>query len=377
MKKTTLFLFLLILFFNSFSQWKLNYFVDDFKDKTNEKYISQTDYNGLFSNSVTKYSKLHTKVIIYFINEQLIIPNVKFYLHEYGSDQSTTNINNKSLKLKIKYDNNIKEFDVNLLNNSFVLSSNDEILEFVDILIGQSKPIKCNLLIHQGSLSSDYNFSINPIGFKKQYDLIKHSEYDSLFSIYKKSLVNSNTTTKKTTTPNTTETTKTNTTKVSTPKTPLQENGTIKWLTFEEAVKLNQTNPGQFFIDFYTDWCGWCKVLDSKTFQDPFVAKYMSENFYCVKFNAEQKPDINFMNKTWKWVAGGRNGYHELAAYFMQGQMSYPTCVVLTSKYELVYPLKGYVKVEEFEPLITFFGKELYTSPSNNYETYKSTYKRQ
>jgi thioredoxin-related protein len=159
--------------------------------------------------------------------------------------------------------------------------------------------------------------------------------------------------------------------------TPLKEDGTLQWLTFEEAVKLNEAKPGQFFIDFYTDWCGWCRVMDSKTFQDPYVAQYMSENFYCVKFNAEQRADINFQNKAWKWIAGGRNGYHELAAYFMQGQMSYPTCVVLTSKFELVTPLKGYVQVGEFEPLITFLGKELYKSPNNQYEQYKTTYKRQ
>lgn len=157
--------------------------------------------------------------------------------------------------------------------------------------------------------------------------------------------------------------------------TPLKEDGTIKWLTFEEAVKLNQTQPGQFFIDFYTDWCGWCKVLDTKTFQDAYIAKYMSENFYCVKFNAEQKETISFQNKDWKWLAGGRNGYHELAAYFMQGQLSYPTCTVLTSKFELVYPFKGYVQVNEFEPLITFLGKELYKT-NTNYETFKASYKR-
>lgn len=189
------------------------------------------------------------------------------------------------------------------------------------------------------------------------------------------------TTTNKTTTkPTTTTSTKPTENKTApvakTVYTPLQANGTLQWLTFEEAVKLNETKPGHFFIDFYTDWCGWCKVLDTKTFQDPFIAKYMSEHFYCIKFNAEQKAVINFLNKDWKWVAGGRNGYHELAAYFMQGQMSYPTCVVLTPKYELIYPMKGYVKVEEFEPLITFLGKELYKSAANKYDEYKANYKR-
>jgi uncharacterized protein YyaL (SSP411 family) len=226
---------------------------------------------------------------------------------------------------------------------------------------------------------------------KKIITIIFFSLIFVAFSVAQNTSTKTKTTTTKTTskTPSTTTKTSTNkqlrlisqqqTSSTTTTKaiyTPLKEDGTLKWLTFEEAIKLNETKPAQFFIDFYTSWCGWCKVLDTKTFQDPFVAKFMGEHFYCVKFDAEQKPDINFQNKTWKWVAGGRNGYHELAAFFMQGQMSYPTCTVLTSKFELVYPLKGYVKVEEFEPLITFLGKELYKTPNNNYEEYKSKYKR-
>jgi tetratricopeptide (TPR) repeat protein len=42
-------------------------------------------------------------------------------------------------------------------------------------------------------------------------------------------------------------------------------------------------------IDVYTDWCGWCKVMDEKTFSDPYVAKFMTDNFICVKLNAEDK----------------------------------------------------------------------------------------
>lgn len=42
-------------------------------------------------------------------------------------------------------------------------------------------------------------------------------------------------------------------------------------------------------IDVYTDWCGWCKVMDEKTYSDPYVAKFMNDNFVCVKLNAEDK----------------------------------------------------------------------------------------
>src|SRR5690606_1955296 len=52
-----------------------------------------------------------------------------------------------------------------------------------------------------------------------------------------------------------------------------QEAGAVQWLTFEEAVEKSKTEKRKIFIDVYTDWCGWCKVMDKKTFSEPAVAK--------------------------------------------------------------------------------------------------------
>ena len=150
----------------------------------------------------------------------------------------------------------------------------------------------------------------------------------------------------------------------------------INWLSWEEMVKLNEKNPKKIFIDFYTAWCGWCKVMDRNTFEDSIVTTLMVNDFYCVKFDAERKDTIQFLGKAWPWVPGGRGGYHSLAAYFMQNQLSYPTFCVLTSKFELISPLKGYIAPPQFEPIISYLGKDLWIPSKNkNLETYKQEYK--
>ena len=148
----------------------------------------------------------------------------------------------------------------------------------------------------------------------------------------------------------------------------------IKWLSWDEMVKLNAKNPKN--IDFYTSWCGWCKVMDRNTFEDPTVAELMSKYFYCVKFDAERKDTISFLNKNWVFVPGGRSGYHELAAYFMQNQMSYPTFCVLTPDFKLITPLKGYITVPQFEPVVSYLGQDFWMPSKNqDLETYKQNYK--
>ena len=66
----------------------------------------------------------------------------------------------------------------------------------------------------------------------------------------------------------------------------------IEWLTLEEAFARNQKAPRKILIDVYTGWCGWCKVMDKKTFTNPEVVKYVNETYYPVKLDAESTEPI-------------------------------------------------------------------------------------
>ncbi len=153
----------------------------------------------------------------------------------------------------------------------------------------------------------------------------------------------------------------------------------IQWMTFEEAVKRAETDkePKNIFIDFYTSWCGWCKVMDKQTFTDPNVIELMNKYFYPVKFDAEGKTPVTFKGKEFVFVAEGRNGYHQLAAEFMQGKMSYPTFMFVNPKFEIITPISGFVKPEEFEPIVNFLGQNKYLEENNgNWEEYRQKYVR-
>ena len=53
------------------------------------------------------------------------------------------------------------------------------------------------------------------------------------------------------------------------------EESPVKWLSFEEAVEKSKTEKRKIFIDVYTDWCGWCKVMDKNTFSEEKIAKIL------------------------------------------------------------------------------------------------------
>ena len=136
----------------------------------------------------------------------------------------------------------------------------------------------------------------------------------------------------------------------------------IQWLTFEEAVEKSKVSPRKIFIDVYTDWCGWCKVMDKNTFNEKTIATYLNENYYPVKFNAEQKEDIVFDNTTFKFVPNGRRGYHQLAASLLNNKLSYPTVVFLNEEFKIIQVIAGYKKPKQFDEIIKYIGEGYYTN---------------
>jgi thioredoxin-related protein len=148
---------------------------------------------------------------------------------------------------------------------------------------------------------------------------------------------------------------------------------TVKWYTIQEAEKLSKENGKKVMIDVYTDWCGWCKKMDKETFNHPVIAKYLNENYYPVKLNAESKEDITFRGTTYKYVAQGGRGYHELAAGLLNGQLSYPTVAYLNEKLELLGAIPGYKTAEAMEPLLVYISEDKFMTQS--LEEFQKTFK--
>lgn len=147
----------------------------------------------------------------------------------------------------------------------------------------------------------------------------------------------------------------------------------VKWLTFEEAIALHEQNPKKLLIDLYTDWCGWCKVMDRNTYSQEDIASYINENFYPVKFNAEQKESVEFRGHTFNFVAQGRRGVHELAAALTRNKLSYPTTVFMDEELRIIQPIAGYLKPDQMEPILLFIGGDHFkTIP---FEDFKKNHK--
>ena len=119
----------------------------------------------------------------------------------------------------------------------------------------------------------------------------------------------------------------------------------IKWMSMDEALAAQKQKARPIFMDVYTDWCGPCKMLDKNTFSDAAVAKYVNENFYAVKFNAEGNSEITYKGKKYTnpgYVAGrrGKNAMHDFTKTLKVP--GYPSMIVFDAKGNMKPAIVGY-----------------------------------
>lgn len=123
----------------------------------------------------------------------------------------------------------------------------------------------------------------------------------------------------------------------------------ITWMSWGEAVAANEKEPKKLLVDVYTEWCGWCKKMDKNVFTDPAIEAYIKENFYAVKFDAEQKESIKYDGHTFNFNPNAtRRGVHDLAIALLDSRMSYPSIVYLDENRDRISISPGFKPADKF-----------------------------
>ncbi len=138
----------------------------------------------------------------------------------------------------------------------------------------------------------------------------------------------------------------------------------VKWYSFEKAIEMNKKEPRKILVDVYTDWCGWCKKMKKNTFNHPKIAKYINNNFYAVRFNAESNKKVTFKGKTFVNNKNKKKKPHQLAIALLRGKMSYPSVAYLNENNQLITTVPGYYGPKDMEPILNFIINEAYKNQS-------------
>lgn len=101
----------------------------------------------------------------------------------------------------------------------------------------------------------------------------------------------------------------------------------FRHVTIDEAIELAKKEKKMVFIDFYTDWCGPCKMMANTVFPQKKVGDYFNANFVCIKLNAEKE------------------GKDAAKIYNVK---AYPTFLVLDTDKKVKMDIKGSMNADDF-----------------------------
>jgi thioredoxin-related protein len=127
---------------------------------------------------------------------------------------------------------------------------------------------------------------------------------------------------------------------------PKPKKAEVNWFSFEPGLAAAKKEKKMTVVDFYTTWCGWCKVMDKETYGHASIIKYAKEKLVLVKVNAESEEKTRFRDREYT--------YRELAAAF--GVNGYPATAFIDANGEVLTLVPGYIPADKFLPVLEFLN---------------------
>jgi thioredoxin-related protein len=125
----------------------------------------------------------------------------------------------------------------------------------------------------------------------------------------------------------------------------------VKWMGFNEGTAAARAAKKAAVVDFYTDWCGWCKTMDAKTYGDDKVRKLLADRFIAIKVNPETcREAIQYDGKTLK--------AQELLSGL--GITGFPATAFMDKEGKFITVVPGYIEKDNFLMILKYVDDECY-----------------
>jgi thioredoxin-related protein len=127
--------------------------------------------------------------------------------------------------------------------------------------------------------------------------------------------------------------------------------GIVPRLGFNEGLGKAKRDKKPILLEFYTDWCVYCKKFQRETIANRKVAKMLAERFVYVRLNAENSKDqLRFMGQSLSSL--------ELARSF--GIRGYPSLAFLDTEGKPITMIHGFVPADRFFPVLDYIAQKCY-----------------
>ncbi|MBW2593680.1 MAG: thioredoxin family protein, partial [Deltaproteobacteria bacterium] len=66
----------------------------------------------------------------------------------------------------------------------------------------------------------------------------------------------------------------------------------VIWNDYEKGLALGKSSNKKIMINFWAEWCGYCKKMEKETFREVKVADYLNANFISIRINSDKNKKL-------------------------------------------------------------------------------------
>lgn len=139
------------------------------------------------------------------------------------------------------------------------------------------------------------------------------------------------------------------------------QNAAINWSSFEDLAQV-QSSDKIIIVYIHSSWCDKCKIMEETTLVNEKISNYINSRLVAVTLNAQDKSDIIFKNRTYKYFKSLGKGYNELALELTKERLILPSTVILDKDLNIIQSIPGLKTSEELYPILVYFGENHYNT---------------
>ena len=100
---------------------------------------------------------------------------------------------------------------------------------------------------------------------------------------------------------------------------------------FNQLDSLQSIKRKKKLIIVGTNWCNYCKALETIIAKDTKLKQLINDQYYLIKLDAEEKKEITYQD--FKFQFNSKLGYHQ--------KLSFPSIYLINNKEEIYFSSKG------------------------------------
>lgn len=124
----------------------------------------------------------------------------------------------------------------------------------------------------------------------------------------------------------------------------------IAWIPIDHVWTPTQGPDRRVLVNVYTDWCEFCRKMDTDVYPDSLVRRVVADHFMTAGINADSDRIVRYRG----------DELTERALARRLGVRSYPTMVFMEPDGTIILQMNGFMPTSDFVRMLTYIGSSAY-----------------